>query len=100
MEEAKGAFDLQGLIDEARRRYTLPDGREISALEHLDGAIIAGPPEKIAAGVRAFEDAGCDHFVFDLRLRFDDWEASLRLIGDEVLPQLREELGRRPTFGT
>jgi len=99
MEEAKGAFDLQALIDEARRRYALPDGGVISELEHLDGAIIAGPPENIAAEVRAFEDAGCEHFVFDLRLRFDAWEACLRIIGEEVLPQLRGNREADPGVG-
>ena len=89
MEEAKSSFDLDGLIEEARRRYSLPDGGEITDLEHLDGAIIAGPPEKIAEEVRAYEEAGCDHFVFDLRLRFDAWEDCLGLIGEEVIPLLR-----------
>ena len=50
MEEAKRAFDLDGLIEEARRRYSLPDGGEITDLEHLDGAIIAGPPEEDRGG--------------------------------------------------
>ena len=88
VEEATKAFDLGGLIEEARRRYSLPDGGEITDLEHLDGAIIAGPPEKIVEEVKAYEEAGCDHFVFDLRLRFDAWEECIGLIGEEVLPLL------------
>lgn len=89
LEAAKGAFDLGALIEEARRRYTLADGSPISELEHLDGAIIAGPPDRIAEEVRAYEEEGCNHFVFDLRLRFDDWEECLELVGTEVLPLLR-----------
>jgi probable F420-dependent oxidoreductase len=89
LEEAQRAFDLDGLLEEARRRYTLENGGEISRIEHLDGAIIAGPPDHIAGEVRAYEDAGCRHFVFDLRLRFDDWLEALAMVGEEVLPLLR-----------
>lgn len=89
LEAAQQAFDLEGLIGEARNRYKLPDGGEISRIEDLDGAIIAGPPELIAEEVRGYEDVGCEHFVFDLRLRFDDWLEVLDMIGEEVLPLLR-----------
>jgi alkanesulfonate monooxygenase SsuD/methylene tetrahydromethanopterin reductase-like flavin-dependent oxidoreductase (luciferase family) len=89
VEEASRLFDLQGLIEEASRRYTLPDGGQITELDHLDGAIIAGPPEVIAETVEGYHEAGCNHFVFDLRLRFDAWLESLQIIGEEVLPLLR-----------
>lgn len=89
LESAQQAFDLDALIMEARNRYKLADGGEISRIEDLDGAIIAGPPEHIAEEVRAYEDAGCDHFVFDLRLRFDDWLDVVTVIGEKVLPLLR-----------
>jgi alkanesulfonate monooxygenase SsuD/methylene tetrahydromethanopterin reductase-like flavin-dependent oxidoreductase (luciferase family) len=87
--EAISALDLRGLIEEAANRYTRPDGGRIHALDHLDGAIIAGPPERIVEEVRAYEEVGCSHFVFDLRLRFDAWMEALQLIGEEVLPTLR-----------
>lgn len=89
LDEAKRAFDLEGLIEEARPRYTRPDGGEISSLDDLDGAIVAGPPDRIVEEVRRFEDLGCSHFVFDLRLRFDEWLESVQLLGEEVLPVLR-----------
>jgi len=40
---------------------------------------------------RAFEQAGADHIVFDLRLRFTDWYEQIDLLGNEVLPALRGE---------
>lgn len=89
VEDAQQRVDLEALLAEARRRYKLEDGGEISTIEDLDGAIITGPPEHIAEQVRAYEEAGCRHFVFDLRLRFDDWMEVLEMTGEEVLPLLR-----------
>lgn len=89
VEEAKQAFDLDGLISEASARYTRPDGGDIQSLDDLDGAIIAGPPERIIDEVRRYEEAGCTHFVFDFRLRFDAWLECVQLVGEEVLPALR-----------
>lgn len=89
VEEASQAFDLGGLIDEAKARYTRPDGGEISSLDDLDGAIIAGPPDRIVEEVRRYEEVGCTHFVFDLRLRFDAWLECVQVIGEEVIPALR-----------
>lgn len=89
MEEARGAFALDALVHEASARYERPDGRPIQDLDDLDGAIIAGPPEHIVEQVRAYEAVGCEHFVFDLRLRFDRWLDMVQLVGEEVLPALR-----------
>lgn len=89
IEEAKQAFDLDGLIEEARARYTRPDGGTISSLDDLDGAIIAGTPDRVVEEVRRYEEVGCSHFVFDLRLRFEAWLECVQLIGEEVLPALR-----------
>lgn len=87
--EATSRFDLAGLVEEASKRYRSPSGGEVETLSDLDGAIIAGSPEDVAAEVRAYEDAGCQHFVFDLRLQFDRWLDALDMIGEGVLPLLR-----------
>lgn len=58
--------------------------------EDLDGAVIAGPAAHIVEEVRKYEAEGVVHIVFDLRHRFADWEDCLRLIGEEVLPQLKD----------
>lgn len=86
---ATEAFDLEDLLAEARKRYPMPDGGSISGLDDLDGAIIAGSPQKIIEEVMAYHKVGCSHFVFDLRLRFDDWDECIQMIGEEVLPALR-----------
>jgi len=38
---------------------------------------------------RAYETAGADHIVYDLRFRYADWYEQIELLGREVLPALR-----------
>jgi hypothetical protein len=39
---------------------------------------------------RKYHDAGLLHIVYDLRFRFDEWRECVRLLGQEVLPELRK----------
>jgi hypothetical protein len=38
---------------------------------------------------RAYEEAGVDHIVYDLRFRYADWYEQIDFLGREVLPALR-----------
>jgi probable F420-dependent oxidoreductase len=89
MEEALRAVNVPATLAEASQRYRLPNSGRLQTIDDLDGATIVGPPEKIIEEVREHQAAGGLHFVFDMRLRFDDWEDCLQLIGEEVLPQLK-----------
>jgi probable F420-dependent oxidoreductase len=93
-EEAVANADVPALLSEASRKYKLADGSAPSELADLDGAVIVGNPDEVLAGVRRCQDAGADHFIFDLRLRFKDWEDALAEIGEEILPILHREDGR------
>jgi len=44
---------------------------------------------EIARETRAYEEAGADHIVYDLRFRYADWLEQIDLLGREVLPALR-----------
>jgi probable F420-dependent oxidoreductase len=81
--------DLPRTIDEAQRLYMAPPSGRFETLDDLDGAVIAGPPDRIIEWVRAFQAEGAQHFVFDLRLRFADWDEVVHMLGEEVLPELR-----------
>jgi probable F420-dependent oxidoreductase len=81
--------NLPHLLDFAARRYQPPESGRFETLDDLDGAVIYGPPDRIVEGVRRWAEAGISHFVFDLRLRFADYEECVRLLGQQVLPQLR-----------
>lgn len=90
VEEGMKYLDLPNLISSTNKMNeskTIPPMTEDS---DLGGVAIAGPPQKIIEEVRLDQEAGADVFVFDLRPRFDDYEEMLRLIGEEVLPVLRE----------
>ena len=42
-------------------------------LDDIRGFILAGTPADIARETRAYEEAGADHIVYDLRFRYADW---------------------------
>jgi alkanesulfonate monooxygenase SsuD/methylene tetrahydromethanopterin reductase-like flavin-dependent oxidoreductase (luciferase family) len=58
-------------------------------LDDIRGFILAGTPADIARETRAYEEAGADHIVYDLRFRYADWLEQIDLLGREVLPALR-----------
>lgn len=89
MEEAASFVNLPETVKEANKRFMLPASGAFESLEDLDGATIAGPPDVLIEEIRKFQESGGQHFVFDMRLRFDDWEECLQLVGEEVLPELR-----------
>ena len=47
------------------------------------------PPTRWWSRVGRFAAVGVEHLVFDLRMNFDRWFASVELLGREVLPALR-----------
>jgi alkanesulfonate monooxygenase SsuD/methylene tetrahydromethanopterin reductase-like flavin-dependent oxidoreductase (luciferase family) len=89
VEKAVASIGLDRLIDQANQRYRPTD--PYRSLEDLDGSVIAGPPDRIVEEVLRFHEVGVSHIVFDLRLRFDDWEQHTELLAAKVLPALRRE---------
>ena len=57
-------------------------------LDDIRGLILAGTPADIVRESRAYEEAGADHIVYDLRFRYADWREQVDLLGQEVLPAL------------
>ena len=55
----------------------------------MDGLIPLTRVAEVVEQVRRFADVGVEHLVFDLRMNFDRWFASVELLGREVLPALR-----------
>jgi hypothetical protein len=88
---ALGGIDVNNLIDEAYNfaMWVKPPSGKFETLADIHGVILAGSPADIVRESRAYEQAGADHIVYDLRLRFADWYEQIDLLGTEVLPALR-----------
>lgn len=86
VEEGLAAFDVSRVHAEVARRF--PTGRWTPG-SGLEGVMVAGPPDALAAEIEAFREVGVDHLVLDLRARFDAWEEVTAQIAAEVLPRLR-----------
>jgi alkanesulfonate monooxygenase SsuD/methylene tetrahydromethanopterin reductase-like flavin-dependent oxidoreductase (luciferase family) len=89
-EAALSYVDVKNLIDEASKNSTWikPASGRFSTLNDIDGFILAGSPADIVRETRAYEAAGADLMVFDLRFRHRDWYQQLELLGEEVLPYI------------
>jgi probable F420-dependent oxidoreductase len=98
VEEGIRAFRMDSLLHDTEKGYGLGPSGSMQTLADLDGAAIAGPPDVIEAEVRRHQEVGVEHFVFDMRGRFEDWEACLAAIGEEVLPRLHKGDGRAPVI--
>lgn len=82
---------VQALLAEAKRNATWvkPAGGSFSTLEDIKGLILAGTASDIVRETRAFQSAGAELIVFDLRFRYRDWFQQIELLGELVLPEIR-----------
>ena len=89
-ETALGYVNVKSLIREANKNSTWvkPAGGIFSTVNDIDGLILAGTSEDIVQSARAYQAAGADLIVFDLRFRSPDWYQQIDLLGKEVLPAL------------
>jgi alkanesulfonate monooxygenase SsuD/methylene tetrahydromethanopterin reductase-like flavin-dependent oxidoreductase (luciferase family) len=89
-ETALGHVNVKSLISEVNKNSTWvkPAGGIFSTLDDIRGLVLAGTPEDIIRGTRAYRTAGADLIIFDLRFRSPDWYQQIDLLGKEVLPAL------------
>jgi alkanesulfonate monooxygenase SsuD/methylene tetrahydromethanopterin reductase-like flavin-dependent oxidoreductase (luciferase family) len=90
-EKARSGVNIESLIAEANKfpTWVRPPSGVFSNLNDIRGFVLAGTPADIARESHAYEDAGADHIVYDLRFRYADWLEQIDLLGEEVLPALR-----------
>ncbi len=90
-ETALSKVNVKALIIEANKNPTWvrPASGSFSTLEDIRGLSLAGAPEDIVRDTRAYEEAGVDHIVYDLRFRYADLYEQIDFLGKEVLPELR-----------
>jgi alkanesulfonate monooxygenase SsuD/methylene tetrahydromethanopterin reductase-like flavin-dependent oxidoreductase (luciferase family) len=89
--EALRRVDWRALLQQAAgARLEPPASGSWTSPDDLDGYLIAGSAAEIIDAAARYRDAGLDHLVFDLRLRFDGWLDHIAFLGEEVLPHLMD----------
>ena len=88
---ALSKISVESLIAEANKfsTWVKPPSGKFSKLDNIRGFILVGTPADIARDSRAYEHAGANHIVYDLRFRYGDWLKQIDVLGKEVLPTLR-----------
>jgi alkanesulfonate monooxygenase SsuD/methylene tetrahydromethanopterin reductase-like flavin-dependent oxidoreductase (luciferase family) len=91
-EEALTYVNVEGLLAWANKAkyWVKPPSGRFETWEDLEGTLIAGSPDDVVEECLKFEEAGCEHLVFDLRFKFDRFFEQIEMLGQEVLPRLRE----------
>jgi alkanesulfonate monooxygenase SsuD/methylene tetrahydromethanopterin reductase-like flavin-dependent oxidoreductase (luciferase family) len=88
---ALAPINIGALIAEANKfsTWVKPSNGVFSTLDDIRGFVLAGTPADIAREAQAYEAAGADLIVFDLRFRYSDWLEQIEFLGKEVLPALK-----------
>jgi alkanesulfonate monooxygenase SsuD/methylene tetrahydromethanopterin reductase-like flavin-dependent oxidoreductase (luciferase family) len=89
-DEALAHVNIPGLLAWANKsRFAVrPASGRFETATDLEGQLVAGTPDEVAAECRKFEALGVDQLVFDLRFRFDRWVEQVERLGADVLPRL------------
>jgi alkanesulfonate monooxygenase SsuD/methylene tetrahydromethanopterin reductase-like flavin-dependent oxidoreductase (luciferase family) len=90
-EAALREIEVAALVAEAKKypTWVKPPAGVFSTLDDIRGYLLAGTPADIVRETRAYQAAGADHIVYDLRFRYRDWLEQIDLLGSEVLPAVR-----------
>lgn len=89
--KAHADIDIEALAgsSEGSSHWIKPPSGRFETIEDLEGLLIVGDPDDCAAEIEKFRRRGVEHLVFDLRLQYDRYEETLRLISEELLPRFR-----------
>ena len=87
--KARAAVNVAGLVEDGQHHWMKPPSGWWNTLEDVEGAVFAGTKDDIIEGVMKLWDRGFDHFVFDVRFQFGQFEEILEMIAEEIIPELR-----------
>lgn len=89
-EQALAGLNVPGLIKNANAQkfWLKPESGEFTAIDELDGSILAGTPDDIVAGVQRYQELGADLLIFDFRMRFPDWLEQIETLARDVFPRI------------
>jgi alkanesulfonate monooxygenase SsuD/methylene tetrahydromethanopterin reductase-like flavin-dependent oxidoreductase (luciferase family) len=89
--KALAKIDIEALAgsSEGSKNWVKPPSGRFETVEDLEGLLVVGNPDDCAKEIEKFRQREIEHFVFDLRLQYDRYEETLRLISEELLPRYR-----------
>ena len=87
-EKALGYLDLDDLVVSVSKNVR----KEYSTFDEVSSALIVGTPAEAAEQIGSFWDKGVSPVILDLRVVGEAFEEVLTLIGEEVMPLLRERV--------
>jgi probable F420-dependent oxidoreductase len=90
-ERARKRIGIGSLLENLAKAIKENQWEGISATEeNLDGMIIAGSPQQCVDQLGRLQAMGVDEILLDLRNTYDEWENSLDLLANGVLPHFKE----------
>jgi probable F420-dependent oxidoreductase len=75
---------------EGVKHWVRPKSGGFETLEDFRGSIVVGEPREIVDQILELAGRPIDHFIFDLRHQFENYEEGLELIASSVLPEVRK----------
>jgi alkanesulfonate monooxygenase SsuD/methylene tetrahydromethanopterin reductase-like flavin-dependent oxidoreductase (luciferase family) len=88
-EKALGYLDLDDLVVSISKNVR----KEYSSFDEVSSALIVGTPAEAAEQIGSFWDKGVSPVILDLRVVGEAFEEVLTLIGEEVMPLLKDRVG-------
>jgi alkanesulfonate monooxygenase SsuD/methylene tetrahydromethanopterin reductase-like flavin-dependent oxidoreductase (luciferase family) len=90
-------LNMDGLIKNANNQkfWVKPESGTFTRAKELDGSLLAGTPNDIVAGIRRYQEIGCELLIFDFRMRFADWLEQIETLAREVLPRVSKPAAAR-----
>lgn len=85
-ETALSRVNIDGVLEESRRKKPWAVDGPFETAEDLRGAVIAGDDDDVVAELKELEQRGVDEVVLDLRERMEAFEETIERVGERILP--------------
>jgi alkanesulfonate monooxygenase SsuD/methylene tetrahydromethanopterin reductase-like flavin-dependent oxidoreductase (luciferase family) len=84
-------IDIEALAgsSEGAKHWIKPPSGRFETIQDLEGLLIVGNPDDCAKEIDKLVAREVEHLVIDLRLQYDRYEETLKLISEELLPRYR-----------
>jgi alkanesulfonate monooxygenase SsuD/methylene tetrahydromethanopterin reductase-like flavin-dependent oxidoreductase (luciferase family) len=89
--KALAKIDVEALAgsSEGAKHWIKPPSGRFETIQDLEGLLIVGNPDDCAKEIDKFVERDVEHLVIDLRLQYDRYEETLKLISEELLPRYK-----------